>query len=61
MADSIIRVSRPVKKRLDEMQLAMQVALNRQVTMSEILEGLLKAADADKSDEVRMIRKGGME
>jgi len=61
MADPLIRVSRPVKKRLDQIQATMSVALDRQVTMTEILEGLLRALDADKSDELRMIRKGGME
>ena len=50
---TIVRVSRPVKRRLDGMQRQMVVALGRQVTISEVLEALL--AEHDKAMEANPI------
>lgn len=48
-----VRVSRPVKRRLDAMQEDMKRALGRQVTVSEVMEALL--AEHDKAMEANPI------
>lgn len=54
MADvetTLIRVSKPVKRRIDDMRDGMQDSLGRTVTLGEVLEALL--AEHDKATEAK--------
>lgn len=44
---TLIRVSKPVKRRIDDMRDGMQSSLGRTVTLGEVLEALL--AEHDKA------------
>lgn len=50
---TLIRVSKPVKRRIDDMRDGMQASLGRTVTLGEVLESLL--AEHDKAMEANPI------